>query len=93
MGRGFGSAHMLFKGRFMNYNTLAQLVSAPRMETYLAKAGGDTDTAYKLYCWNLDISSALFDIIGIIEVALRNSIDKALIEYNSGNSWIIEPNI
>lgn len=53
-------------------------LSPARFSTYLRAAGGDFHRALRLYDWNADVSAAVFRDIGHLEVALRNTCDRAL---------------
>lgn len=52
--------------------------SRQRMAPYLDQCGGDLDNALELYAWSAQMSAALFELIAHLEVAVRNSIDRAL---------------
>jgi len=67
-------------GSVMSHSDVGLLptLSAGRFTKYLAEASGDTDPALDLYRWNGETSSALFEDIGVVEVALRNSIHEQL---------------
>jgi hypothetical protein len=52
-------------------------VSETRFATYLAHSGGDEDLAWRLYEWNLDVSSALMTPLNMLEVTLRNRLHEA----------------
>lgn len=65
---------------------LPDILSAPRFATYLSVKGGDKVAALELYRWNLELSAAFFVPLQICEVALRNSIVRA-IEKIYGPTW------
>ncbi|MGB2555806.1 hypothetical protein [Cellulosimicrobium cellulans] len=56
---------------------VVDLISAPRFAAYL-NAAESTATALDLYEWNASMASALFELVGHVEVILRNAIDSAL---------------
>ncbi len=62
-------------------DTVAAHLSAPRLEPYLA-AAGSVSGALRLYRWNLELSGAIHDSLGVVEVAMRNSIDAQLRMWN-----------
>ena len=62
---------------------LARLLSQPRLAEYKSATGGKLDAALQLYTWNLSVSSAFFESIHYLEVALRNTMDEALSAYTS----------
>lgn len=51
-------------------------ISKARYEPFLAAAGKDLDRAWKLYRWNSEISGALLERIGFVEVALKNAMHR-----------------
>lgn len=53
-------------------------LSTPRMSTYIAATGGDTDRAVALYGWNARISAALMLPAHFAEVTTRNAVSDAL---------------
>jgi len=57
---------------------LIPTLSAGRFTKYLNESAGDQDLALDLYRWNGELSSALFEDIGVVEVALRNAMHKEL---------------
>lgn len=57
---------------------IRQAVSDPRFAPYLREAGGDEDDALALYQWNGEMTAAAFELIGYVEVFMRNAIDTAL---------------
>jgi hypothetical protein len=85
-------------GEFMDFD---RIFSKARMQTY-KEVGGDDKQAQKLYQWNLEVSSALYESLMIVEVALRNTIDYSLRELNvglhdkngdtHGQDWLLDPN-
>jgi hypothetical protein len=65
---------------------IATLLSAPRIGAYLAAApGGDLASALGPYRWNLCVSAAFYESIHYLEVALRNTIDVALVGWCQTN--------
>jgi len=53
-------------------------LSAPRLATYLRATGGDLDHAVELYLWNAAVAGALWEVLGHVEVVLRNVLHDAL---------------
>jgi len=70
---------------------LARLLSAPRLDAYKAAAGGRLDDALQLYAWNLSISTALFESIHYLEVAVRNTMDSSLTTWSAATSGSVDP--
>jgi len=61
-------------------------ISSQRLEPYFAHAFGDESKSLELYTWGRELSAALFRDISILEVALRDSIDRTLVE-RFGGDW------
>jgi len=53
-------------------------LSTDRLSVYGTAAGGDLGSAIDLYCWNTAVGSAFFGPIGVLEVVLRNALDRQL---------------
>lgn len=62
-------------------DTVAAHLSAPRLEPYLA-AAGSISGALRMYRWNLELSGAIHESLGVVEVVMRNSIDAQLRMWN-----------
>lgn len=68
-----------------------------RVQTYLDAADGDEKLALAFYAWNLQLTSAVQEVLSITEVILRNAIDRELQKWNRGRrndqacSWLLEP--
>lgn len=58
-------------------------LSAPRLKPYVA-AAGSVSQAMRLYRWNLELSGAIHEALGVVEVTMRNSIDMQLQIWNQG---------
>ncbi len=54
------------------------LVSPARFNTFVKLASGDRKLAASLYTWTGEVAGALFTDFRILEVAIRNLIDRAL---------------
>lgn len=61
-------------------------ISAQRLGPYMEVAFNDPNLARALYVWNREISSAFFEDISVLEVALRNAIHRALSD-RYGDDW------
>ena len=66
---------------------LEQLVSAPRFQTYLRYYRGDQQLASRLYAWNIEISSAFWGPLSILEVAVRNALHNTLANGRAEAWW------
>ncbi|WP_051098337.1 hypothetical protein [Sporichthya polymorpha] len=56
---------------------IARWCSVERFRPYL-RAAGDHDAALALYEWNIAVAGAFYELIGVIEVLLRNTIHARL---------------
>lgn len=68
-------------------------ISEPRLQRYLAMAGGDEDIALDLYEWNTSVSGAFFESISALEIALRNGLHDQLTRWCAGEhgEWYDDP--
>ncbi|MGK4219440.1 hypothetical protein [Kocuria sp.] len=65
--------------------TMPTHLSQARFNTYRRCAAGDAE-AFELYRWNLHLTGAVFEMLGVVEVALRNAIDRQLRQWNAAQS-------
>lgn len=72
------------------FRVVIQTLSSDRFSKYLLAAGGDTDRAIRLYVWNAHVGEAFHTPIQTVEVALRNSINHALVA-KFGPDWWQDP--
>lgn len=72
------------------FAVVVQTLSNERFGKYLLAAGGDTERAIRLYIWNAHVGEAFHTPIQTAEVALRNSINHALVAI-FGPDWWQEP--
>jgi hypothetical protein len=70
-----------------DFEAIERLLSAERFSTYLGHSGGDRNRAFRLYIHNLRLSSSLFECIGGLEVALRNSVHIVLTRAFQSDAW------
>lgn len=63
---------------------VVHLLSERRMETYIAAADGDLDNAFELYVWNIELAAALQGATAMVEVVVRNAIDRTLTAWTIG---------
>ncbi len=70
---------------------LQQRLSAERLRSYLTATAGDLDAAIALYEWNCAISAALLEVLGDVEVIVRNALHDSLTEWHArgplGGEW------
>lgn len=78
----------------ISWDVVNEKISPQRLASFLENAGGNRDLAIKLYEWNNEFSSALWQLISLLEVALRNSIDKKMcdrqIALGRSEHWIFD---
>jgi hypothetical protein len=63
--------------------------STSRMSRYINACNGDADKTIRLYNLNIELSQALYPLLSILEIALRNAIDRQLAKYFNDNQWLI----
>ena len=68
-------------------DAVERLLSTERLSTYMVEAKGDRKKAFYLYLYNRRLSSSLFECIGGLEVALRNSVHITLSEAFQTDTW------
>lgn len=74
---------------------LPQLLSPPRFGRYLSVAGS-AERAADLYAWNGRLSAAVHEELGMLEIVLRNALDRQLVKYhqvalNGDGRWYADP--
>jgi len=69
----------------MELNTLRELISSERLSSYDAATGGNVNSALLLYNWNTEAAGAVMDTVGMVEVVVRNSMDRSLIAWAATN--------
>ncbi|EGD55262.1 hypothetical protein [Gordonia neofelifaecis] len=57
---------------------LGELLSRPRLRSYLEAAHGDLSSAVRLYEWNTVVSGAALATVAMVEVITRNALDAQL---------------
>lgn len=57
---------------------MQRALSAPRLATYVRASGGDLEAGVELYEWNAALAGALWEVLGHVEVVLRNALHQAL---------------
>ena len=69
---------MTSKSQSPEINLYKTFFSDSRIDSYLNHTNGDPLLATMLYDWNTQVSSAFWELISYLEVALRNAIDYQL---------------
>lgn len=67
--------------------TLPAMISPPRFQTYLTRCHGNQAAALRLYAWNMELSSAYWGPLGILEVLLRNALHKQMTLRRQADWW------
>lgn len=70
-----------------DYEALARLLSAERLGSYLTWSGGVLPAAFGLYEWNMAASAAIMHTTGMVEVVVRNAMDRALTQMGNAKGW------
>jgi hypothetical protein len=76
-----------FGSTIQELNAVERLLSKERFLTYVTHAGGDREKAFRLYVHNLRLSSSLFETIGGLEIAFRNSVHLTLTQAFRSDNW------
>lgn len=74
-----------------NYNDLLGLLSQERLGSYLNVARNNVDDAFALYEWNMTAASEVMRTTGMVEVIVRNALDRELVAWASSRgirSWL-----
>lgn len=66
---------------------LESSISTDRLSTYMQDSQNNKENALKLYLWNTEISAAFYMPLQSLEIALRNSLNNALITGFQTNTW------
>lgn len=71
---------------------LPQRLSTARLAPYLERSAGSTEHALRLYAWNIEVTSAFWGPIAVLEVVVRNAIHDAM---RSGrrDDWWSDPDV
>ncbi len=72
---------------------IADALSPERFAPYLRATGDDLHAAVRLYEWNLAVSGALYEALGILEVVLRNALSTQLAAHHGtvAGQWFDDP--
>jgi len=75
-----------FPARVADIVALKDAISPARLSTYLKRTHGNVRRALDLYAWNIHAGTALYPILQVNEVALRNAVNRALVS-QFGADW------
>lgn len=73
----------------MNLTKHELLFSKTRLKRFIMACDGDVYKGLKLYKYNIQASQALYPVLSVLEVALRNSIDRELSKYYKDDNWLL----
>lgn len=76
----------LFSLRAADLAALTEAISSARLSTYLRRSHGNARRAFDLYAWNVRAGAALYPMLQMNEIALRNAINRALVS-QFGAEW------
>ena len=68
------------------YDTICSIFSEQRLATYLRATNQDKQQALELYKLNLRLSEALYPLLCVFEITLRNRISSVLVKHY-GHNW------
>lgn len=78
------------------HNPYRKLLSEPRLQPYLLDADQDLEKAWAMYLWTNELAGALHALIALVEVAVRNALDRELSDWNAFRSgeraWTLHGN-
>jgi hypothetical protein len=69
----------VFPATAAELRALQAALSPARLTTYVRRAHGNARRALDLCAWNVNAGAALYPILQVNEIALRNAIDRALV--------------
>lgn len=80
-------------GGEVNTAHIVTALSPERLAPYLRATSGDLTDAVRLYEWNLAVSGALYEALGVLEVVLRNALSTQLAAHHGtlAGDWYDDP--
>ncbi|MFI5933451.1 hypothetical protein [Actinoplanes sp. NPDC051494] len=66
---------------------IRKFLSEPRFQRYRRDCAGDDGEAWRLYWWNVEVSSAFYPALHCLEIALRNAFHEALASHHGRGDW------
>jgi hypothetical protein len=73
----------------MNITQHNSFFSIQRLNKYIIACKSDENKAILLYKYNIQLSQTLYPLISVLEIALRNLIDKELSKHFDDNNWLM----
>lgn len=71
----------------VDYRRLEKLLTEERLGSYYRAASGDRDAAFALYEWNIEASASAVSLSAMVEVVLRNALDRAMSALGEAKGW------
>lgn len=73
--------------------SVERYVTQARLGPYLTETGNDYALAEELYVWNLRVSGAFHEVLGVFEVVLRNALCEQLRHWHGKRTgtWLDDP--
>jgi hypothetical protein len=71
----------------LNHRVIESRLTAERLRSYRIASGDDLSAAIRLYDWNIEMSGALHEDLGRVEVLFRNAMDASLRRYGAKHHW------
>lgn len=62
----------------LNYQRLMEIITGERMRSCLSDCGDDVTVVFELYEWNVHACGAIMETTGMVEVVVRNQLDRQL---------------
>jgi len=73
---------------------LRNLISDERIRPYLLATKENKQAALGLYEWNVKASGAVFELLAVLEIVLRNALHQQLVSYSSPQpAWFRNPSV
>jgi hypothetical protein len=73
----------------MDWVNHEEIFSAERMSRFLFACNQRADVAIKLYKYNIQASQALYPLLSIFEISLRNALDRAIADFYNDKNWLL----
>jgi hypothetical protein len=73
-----------------NFGTIEIYISSPRLNRYLLTTNNNKSKALKLYQTNIRLSQSFYPLLSLLEIILRNSLNKEMANHFKSKNWIID---
>ncbi|GMA19874.1 hypothetical protein MM440_12430 [Arsenicicoccus piscis] len=71
----------------VDYERLEWLLTEERLGSYFRAANGEREPAFALYEWNIEASAAAVSLSAMVEVVLRNALDREMAVLGEAKGW------